>query len=120
MFHNSKEGWKNEAHSRSERLEQVFEKAPVSNAYAETDNCQCMIGLITDLKDAYFHVSIAPRHRKFLRFALKDNVYKYLVLPFGLSLAPRTFTRHVESAISLLRQQGIRIVSYLDIQTFWV
>ena len=56
MFHNSKEGWKNEAHSRSERLEQVFEKAPVSNAYAETDNCQCMIGLITDLKDAYFHV----------------------------------------------------------------
>ncbi len=49
-----------------------------------------------DLKDAYFHIQIHPQHRRFLRFAA-----------FGLSLAPRIFT-------TPLRQQGIRILAYLD------
>ncbi|XDV41908.1 hypothetical protein PO909_010689 [Leuciscus waleckii] len=43
-----------------------------------------------DLKDAYFQIQIIPRHRPFLRFAFDGQVYKYTVLPFGLSLAPRT------------------------------
>ncbi len=37
-----------------------------------------------DLKDAYFHVSILPRHRPFLRFAFEGQAYQYKVLPFGL------------------------------------
>lgn len=45
-----------------------------------------------DLTDAYFHVAIHPDHRQFLRFAFEGIAYEYLVLPFGLSLAPRTFT----------------------------
>ncbi len=36
-----------------------------------------------DLKDAYFHVSILPRHRPFLRFAFEGRAYQYKVLPFG-------------------------------------
>ncbi|KAL0194816.1 hypothetical protein M9458_008388, partial [Cirrhinus mrigala] len=48
-----------------------------------------------DLKDAYFHVSILPQHRKFLRFAFRGEVYQYRVLPFGLALSPRTFTKRV-------------------------
>ncbi len=43
-----------------------------------------------DLKDAYFHIQIAPHHRRFLRFAFEGVAYQYTVLPFGLSLAPRT------------------------------
>ena len=31
----------------------------------------------TDLIDAYFHVSILPQHRKFLRFAFGGEVYQY-------------------------------------------
>ncbi|MGL5400902.1 MAG: reverse transcriptase domain-containing protein, partial [Plesiomonas shigelloides] len=46
-----------------------------------------------DLKDAYFHIQIAPHHRRFLRFAFEGVAYQYAVLPFGLSLAPRTFTK---------------------------
>ncbi|KAI2644665.1 Transposon Ty3-G Gag-Pol polyprotein [Labeo rohita] len=46
-----------------------------------------------DLKDAYFHVSILPRHRPFLRFAFEGRAYQYKVLPFGLSLSPRVFTK---------------------------
>ncbi len=46
-----------------------------------------------DLKDAYFHVSILPRHRPFLRFAFEGRAYQYKVLPFGLALSPRVFTK---------------------------
>ncbi len=31
-----------------------------------------------DLKDAYFHVSIIPRHRPFLRFAFEGRAWQYL------------------------------------------
>ncbi|KAL0160989.1 hypothetical protein M9458_044714, partial [Cirrhinus mrigala] len=67
-----------------------------------------------DLKDAYFHVSILPRHRPFLRFAFEGRAYQYKVLPFGLSLSPRVFTKVAEAALSPLWQAGIRILNYLD------
>ncbi len=67
-----------------------------------------------DLKDAYLHIQIAPHHRRFLRFAFKGVAYQYAVLPFGLSLAPRTFTKCMDAALSPLRQMGIRILNYLD------
>ncbi len=37
-----------------------------------------------DLKDAYFHIQVVWRHRKFLRFAFGGKAYQYKVLPFGL------------------------------------
>ncbi|KAL0194576.1 hypothetical protein M9458_008148, partial [Cirrhinus mrigala] len=67
-----------------------------------------------DLKDAYFHVSILPRHRPFLRFAFEGRAYQYKVLPFGLSLSPRVFTKVAEGALNPLWQQGVRILNYLD------
>ncbi|KAI2664245.1 Transposon Ty3-G Gag-Pol polyprotein [Labeo rohita] len=67
-----------------------------------------------DLKDAYFHVSILPQHRKFLRFAFRGEAYQYRVLPFGLALSPRTFTKCVDAALALLRLRGIRILNYID------
>ncbi len=67
-----------------------------------------------DLKDAYFHVSILPRDRPFLRFAFEGQAYQYKVLPFGLSLSPRVFTKVVEAALVPLREQGVRILNYLD------
>ncbi len=67
-----------------------------------------------DLKDAYFHIPIAPHHRRFLRFAFEGVAYQYTVLPFGLSLAPRTFTKCMDAALSPLRQIGICILNYLD------
>ncbi len=67
-----------------------------------------------DLKDAYFHVSILPRHRSFLRFAFEGRAYQYKALPFGLSLSPRVFTKVVEAALVPLREAGICILNYLD------
>ncbi|XP_065325845.1 uncharacterized protein LOC134621241 [Pelmatolapia mariae] len=67
-----------------------------------------------DLTDACFHVAIHPKHRQFLRFAFEGVAYEYLVLPFGLSLAPRTFTKCAEAVLAPLRERGIRILAYLD------
>lgn len=30
-----------------------------------------------DLQDTYFHISIRPSHRKFLRFAIGDSHFQY-------------------------------------------
>lgn len=60
-----------------------------------------------DLKDAYFHIQVIQKHRKFLRFAFRGKAYQYKVLPFGLGLAPRTFTKCMDAALAPLRLQGI-------------
>ncbi len=49
-------------------------------------------------KDAYFHIQVIRRHRKFVRFAFGGKAYQYKVLPFGLALAPRTFTKCMDAA----------------------
>ncbi len=61
-----------------------------------------------DLKDAYFHVLILLRHRPFLRFASEGRAWQYRVLPFGLSLSPRVFTKVAEGALAPLQEVGIR------------
>ncbi|XDV25826.1 hypothetical protein PO909_029676 [Leuciscus waleckii] len=67
-----------------------------------------------DLKDAYFQIQIASRHRRYLRFAFEGQAYQYTVLPFGLSLAPRTFKMCMDAALAPLRLQGMRVLNYLD------
>lgn len=37
-----------------------------------------------------------------------------MVLPIGLSVAPHTFTKCMDSALSPLRQMGICILNYLN------
>ena len=69
---------------------------------------------LLDLEDAYFHVPVHPEHRRFLRFAFEGREYEYAVLPFGLSLSPRVFTRVVAAALAPLCAGGIRILPYLD------
>ncbi len=67
-----------------------------------------------DLKDAYFHIQVVQRHRRFLRFAFGGKAYQYKVLLFVLALAPRTFTKCMDAALAPLRLQGIRVLNYLD------
>ncbi len=47
-------------------------------------------------------------------FAFEGRAYQYKVLPFGLSLSPRVFTKVVEAALVPLREAGIRVLNYLD------
>lgn len=45
-----------------------------------------------DLSDAYFHVNVAPSHRRFLRFKFKRKIFQFKAMPLGLCSAPRLFT----------------------------
>ena len=67
-----------------------------------------------DLKDAYFHVGIRKEHRKYLRFCWQGKLYEYSVLPFGLSTAPRVFTKILAPVIEWLRRRGVQLYAYLD------
>lgn len=67
-----------------------------------------------DLKDAYFHIAIHPRSRRYLRFAFQGVVYQFRALPFGLCTAPYVFTRVVKAMLRFIHQRGIRLHAYLD------
>ena len=68
----------------------------------------------TDLKDAYFHILVHPRDRKWLRFVWKDKTYQFRSLPFGLAPAPWAFTKITRELCMHTRQAGIRLRVYLD------
>ena len=67
-----------------------------------------------DLTDAYLHVPIHPSSRKFLRFCYQDEVFQFRVLPFGLSVNPRVFTRVVDVMMAHVRSLGLQVHHYLD------
>ena len=67
-----------------------------------------------DLKDAYLSIPIHKSSRKFLKFHWQGVAYEYTALPFGLSAAPRTFTKVLKPVLAALRAKGIRLVAYLD------
>ena len=67
-----------------------------------------------DFSDAYFHIPIGPRSRKFLRFFLHSQAYQFTALPFGLSTAPLEFTKVAKEVKLMAQARGIRIHQYLD------
>lgn len=67
-----------------------------------------------DLRDAYFHVLIHQRDRKWLRFVWRGTSLQFRALPFGLSSAPLVFTKIVKELAAWARERGIRLHCYLD------
>ena len=67
-----------------------------------------------DIQDAYLHVPMGRKIRKFLRFMVNGQVYQFTCLPFGLATSPREFTKLLRPVVQLLRLQGIRLHVYLD------
>ena len=67
-----------------------------------------------DLKDAYFHVGILRAHQRFLRFYWRGQAFQFQAMPFGLSTAPRVFTKLLQPIVGFLRTRGISVYIYLD------
>ena len=67
-----------------------------------------------DLKDAYFSLPIARKFRKYLRFQWRNQLYQFVCLCFGLSLAPFFFTKVMKPVFSRLRHEGINCTYYID------
>ena len=62
-----------------------------------------------DLTDAYLHIPIHVKSRKFLRFAFQGTVYQFTVLPFGLSSAPYVFTRMATQLGNFVQKSDISL-----------
>ena len=68
----------------------------------------------SDFCDAYLSCPIAGEHVKFLKFKFMGKSFMYVVLPFGILSAPRTFSKVLIPILSFLRQQGFIVITYLD------
>lgn len=69
---------------------------------------------LVDLKNAYFSIPIHHASRKYLKFIWKGTLYEFTCLPFGLSSAPRVFTKIMKPVFSYLRSMGICCFYYID------
>ena len=67
-----------------------------------------------DLKDAYYSVPIWQNHKKYLCFQWENAIYQFQVLPFGLSSAPRVFTKILKPIFSKMREEGFSVLGYID------
>lgn len=67
------------------------------------------------LKDAFFSVALNPLQRKFF-FVLngKGKFFNTFRCPLVSDPAPRVFTKILKPIVGFLRQQGLRLVVYLD------
>ena len=76
-----------------------------------------------DLKDAYFHVPIHVRSRRLLRFALTMDdelrIFQFRALPFGLTSAPRVFTKVILPVGHSAHMRAVCLLQYLDDWLLW-
>ena len=75
---------------------------------------QGMWATSVDLRDAYLHIPIHEEFHKFLAFRYRGTDFCFRALPFGLSTAPRVFTRVTRSILAVLRSRGLQVYAYLD------
>lgn len=72
-----------------------------------------------DMKSGYHQIPCKPWFRKFLCFRWMDDqgvdrVYQWQVCPFGLSTAPRAYSKLSRCLLRRWRSQGIRCSNYID------
>ncbi|CAI7792704.1 unnamed protein product [Closterium sp. NIES-53] len=62
----------------------------------------------------YHHIDIHPSCWKFLGFEFDKRTYAFRSLPFGLATAPFVFTQLIKQLSRRWREQGIRVIPYVD------
>ena len=111
------EGWWAEASNQPERPQPVCEGRTFQDGGSPSPPRSPTIRGLDgemDLKDAYLQVPINPCHQPLLSFQWEEKYYMFTCLPFGLSAAPRVFTKLLKPVVGLLRQVGCRLIIYLD------
>ena len=64
--------------------------------------------------DAYLHVPIHPRSRKYLRFVYEHQVFQFMALPFGMALSPWICTKLMNVIATHLPLHAVSLFPYLD------
>ena len=66
-----------------------------------------------DLSDAYFAIPVADQFQCYLKFVWLGQMYKFVCVPFGYSMAPRLFTKILKPIFAWFRHQGYRCSYYM-------
>lgn len=67
-----------------------------------------------DLQNAYFSLSIHKSYRKYLKFEWRHKLYQFNCLCFGISSAPRVFSKLMKVIFAHIRRMGISAFYYID------
>ena len=67
-----------------------------------------------DLSSAFHTINLHMDSKKFVVFEFNNKRFQFNVIPFGLTSAPRIFTKLLKPVLSHLRALGIKISAYLD------
>jgi len=70
--------------------------------------------LVWDVADAYHHLLLRPEDAIYLAFELDGRVFIPLTMPFGVRVAPYTWTKVCRPVVQALRGKGFRIIAYVD------
>ncbi|KAA6370005.1 MAG: putative reverse transcriptase [Streblomastix strix] len=70
---------------------------------------------LMDIKSAFNHVAVTGELEKYLAFTHRGIHYTQVRMPFGISIAPRTFAKTIHITIDRMRSKSpVRIVNYAD------
>jgi len=75
---------------------------------------QSSYGGTINVSSAYHHVEMHETAHPFLGFEWGGIFYKFIVLPFGISTAPRIFSLVMGHCVRFLRYKGVSLISFLD------
>lgn len=64
-----------------------------------------------DLKDAFFRIKVAPRHRHLTAFTCDGSQYQFCRMPFGVKTGPSTYQRFMSTRLATLL---LWLVIYID------
>lgn len=67
-----------------------------------------------DRRDAYHHLTVRPADRTCLAFRTLGRVFVPVTMPFGLRIAPRTWTKVCRPVVAEQRRLGFHIIAYVD------
>jgi len=67
-----------------------------------------------DVADAYHHLRLRPEDQPYLAFTMLGRFFVPVSMPFGLSVAPFTWTKVCRPVVARLRELGFRLTAYVD------
>ena len=94
-------------------IDKIHFKMETLQNILDTITPNCFIASL-DLQDAFHGLGVDPKFWKYLQFTWKGQVYTYVAMPFGLTSAPRHYTKLLKPVLAHLRKAGIVIFIYLD------
>ena len=112
-----KEGWRSETSDKAKRTELLYSDSTLQNGrnpYIEGLSQSGGLFSQCGSEGCVFRNPNQPVSPPVPEVQFQAKCYRFQCLPFGLSSAPRVFTKTLKSALALLREMGVQLIAYID------